>query len=150
MAKLELMANEVVVRETQAQHFRRKWHIVVRTLTLTNQRLILRTSGLDPISDGLRLRDLFAALLGKSPFKGKPIMEVRLDELAAITRSKFGLNNRVLLLQTRNGLEHRIAVDDFEAWIETICERVNATGVVQMVEATPNRWVVERRLGCSS
>ena len=150
VAELELMPNEAVVRETLAQHVRKKWHVVVRTLTLTNQRLMLRISGHDPISDNLSLRGLFAMLLGKSPSKGKPILELPLVGLAAMTRTKFGFNDRVLQFQTAGGEEHKIIVDDCEGWIEAISAAVNSTGCARMVAAAPNRWVVERTRARSS
>lgn len=144
MAKLELLPNEVVVYESMVMHARRKWHFVGRKLTLTNQRFVVRVEGIDPISDGLSLRDLFGMLIGKPPIKGKAVQEVPFAELVAISRAKFGLNNNILVLETRGGGEHRFSVDDFETWFQQICEAIPSKGSLQIVAASPKRWLVQR------
>ena len=137
MAGWELMPDEFVVRETLVQHFRRWRHMPVRTLTLTNQRLMLWTSGFDPTVDDLR--DVFTRMLTRSD---QLLWEVRLEELSTVTRTKFGLNDRVVLLESRSGELQKLAVDKFQPWIDAIYDTVNSTGVVEMVEAEPDRWVV--------
>jgi hypothetical protein len=68
--------------------------------------------------------------------------ETPLGQLSVMARTKFGLNNRVLRFETKSGEECRVFVDKVESWIEAICEEVNATGVAEMAEVEPNRWVV--------
>ncbi len=68
--------------------------------------------------------------------------EMSLEELSVMTRTKFGLNNRVPRLEMKSGEMQRVIVDKVELWIDAIYGAVNATGVVQMVETEPDRWVV--------
>ncbi len=149
MTSLELLPDEVHLREADAHHIRGKLNSVVCNLTLTNQRFMVPPSlvNLDLLDE---LRRLLRILTGKSVNGRKPLLEVRLDELTAISRSKFGFNDRILLLETTNGQQHRFGVDDFEAWIEAIREAIDSTNGIRMVEAGTNRWVVQRRVAGSS
>lgn len=139
MSEFELMPGESVVWETITHHIQRWWFLAPRQLILTNWRLILSTSGFDPASDSLS--NLFTSLLGRKP-KVKIMWETPLDQLAVMTRTKFGLNKRVLRIETKSGDAQRVIVDKVELWIDTIYETVNSTGSVTMLETEPDRWVV--------
>ncbi|NUQ62976.1 MAG: hypothetical protein HUU20_10830 [Pirellulales bacterium] len=144
MGKLSLLPQEVIVRETLAQHLRGKLNVVSRRLTLTNKRLLIRPIGFGALG---ALMGLLGGLAGVAMAGGKT-EEFRLDELASVARSKFGLNDRILVFTTAKGQEYTVSVDDVESWIGKIRSTVNSSGSLQMVEAVPaRRWTVRRRDG---
>ena len=119
--KLEA-GEQVLLQDKSARYIKGKLSIYPGTLVLTNQRLAFEQRSSIALAFGLLGMLILAPLL-----PGKVVVNLPPAKLAGFSRGKYGRNENVVAIATREGEEYRFLAQ-FDRWASVLAQAGVAQG----------------------
>jgi hypothetical protein len=115
---MKLNDGEQVLKEDgSARYSKGKLNVSPGKLVLTNQRLGFERNNPVAAAFGLLGMLLLSPILPR-----KLVVDLPLGEIASFARGKYGINQNVVVVTTREGQEYRFIVSKFDAWTPVLAQ----------------------------